>query len=565
MFTTDPDILSEIAPKNRIWQGIASVEVTKKGRVFVCFYSGGIKEENGNFCCLVVSDDGKHFSDTIAVAYPDANTRCFDPCLWIDPMDRLWVIWSCFPDRGVYAVICDDPDSPTLRFGEEFHIGNGVMMNKPIVSSDGEWLFPIAVWIPALYDTFHDKPSADPAGAYVYATNNAGKSFVKRGAAKVPLRSFDEHMLLEDPDDGSLACYVRTSYGVGISRSYDGGYSWSDGRPSGITGPSSRFHIRRLPSGRLLLVNHYNFTGRNNLTALLSDDGGKTWKHHLLLDERSNVSYPDVGMDGAGNLYIVYDRERGAFKHKLEDALSCAREILIAKIREEDILAGKIVTKSSYLKCVVNKLGEYTGPDKNPYGEVKRLSAHDLAAHLCKEQSEKNDPPEMRRELVLDSLFSAVVVSCDKHHKVNWSEIDSLCDTYLNAREDDDEIDILTRIITQLRLATERDITDNIIESVIGYINCNLSKQITLTGLSEKFSISRYYLAHLFKHETGLSVVQFCKERRVALAKRLLRGNKSITDIGSLCGFANSSYFSESFKSVTGMTPSEYRRNIEIQ
>ena len=42
------------------------------------------------------------------------------------------------------------------------------------------------------------------------------------------------------------------------------------------------------------MINHKDFTGRNNLTAFLSEDGGKTWPYTLLLDARSGVSYPDV-------------------------------------------------------------------------------------------------------------------------------------------------------------------------------------------------------------------------------------------------------------------------------
>jgi hypothetical protein len=48
--------------------------------------------------------------------------------------------------------------------------------------------------------------------------------------------------------------------------------------------------------------------------------------------------------DDSGNIYVTYDFGR------YEE-----REILMAKITEADILAGKIVTPSSYLKRVVNR------------------------------------------------------------------------------------------------------------------------------------------------------------------------------------------------------------------
>ena len=136
---------------------------------------------------------------------------------------------------------------------------------------------------------------------------------------------------------------VRTTYGVGHALSYDGGKTWTGEGPSGISGPNSRFHIRRLKSGRLLLINHYNFTGRSHLTAMLSDDDGKTWPHKFLLDERKDVSYPDAVEDKDGSIYVIYDRSRRG-----------AKEILMARFVEEDIIAGESVSTDAQLKMVVN-------------------------------------------------------------------------------------------------------------------------------------------------------------------------------------------------------------------
>jgi hypothetical protein len=93
-----------------------------------------------------------------------------------------------------------------------------------------------------------------------------------------------------------------------------------------------------------LLVNHYRFQGRNNLTAMLSEDEGKTWYGHLILDERSDVSYPD-GVEGSGGVcYVIYDRER-----------TKAKEILLARFTETDVEAGKPATEACRLKQLVSK------------------------------------------------------------------------------------------------------------------------------------------------------------------------------------------------------------------
>ena len=118
------------------------------------------------------------------------------------------------------------------------------------------------------------------------------------------------------------------------------------------------------------MLNHVNYTGRNNLTALLSDDDGATFPHALLFDERAAVTYPDADEDEEGNIYITYDRERGAFARSLADVYGCEREILVARITEADILAGELVSAGSYLKRVVSKLGALAPEHGDPFESV---------------------------------------------------------------------------------------------------------------------------------------------------------------------------------------------------
>lgn len=69
----------------RRWQGIPSIEVTDKGRIFVNFYSGQDAEVGGNIMVLCVSDDGgaSFRSCEAVVEHPDPACRIYDPCLWM--------------------------------------------------------------------------------------------------------------------------------------------------------------------------------------------------------------------------------------------------------------------------------------------------------------------------------------------------------------------------------------------------------------------------------------------------------------------------------------------------
>lgn len=356
MFIQDPEMLQDFSSDKRLWQGIPTVECTPGGRIFVTFYSGKRTEELGNYCVLLMSEDGgETFSEPIAAAYDGEDHRCYDPCLWLDPTGCLWFTWAVLPDHGVWAVRTKNPDAQTLQWDAPRRIGGDVMMNKPVALSDGRYLFPIAVWRKELVPQGWGISEETERKSFVYESLDGGETIKRLGGAEVADRWFDEHAVVERAD-GSLMMYVRTKYGIGQSFSFDGGRTWTEGGDTGLGGPNSRFCLQRTPTGRLLLVNHWKFTGRSHLTAFLSEDDGVTWKGGLLLDERSDISYPSAAWD-AGKIRIVYDRERGAaYNGKVPTGTAAAREILMATVTEEDILAGKPVTETCRLKQIVNKL-----------------------------------------------------------------------------------------------------------------------------------------------------------------------------------------------------------------
>ena len=161
-------------------------------------------------------------------------------------------------------------------------------------------------------------------------------------------------IVLVEKQDGTLWMLLRLKTGIGEAFSPDGGKTWREVRKSGIWGPNARFFIRRLRSGRLLLVNHAQEEGggassgrRNRLAAFLSEDDGKTWSKPLILDCREDVSYPDGVEREDGLIYIIYDRSR--FEQK---------EILMAKFREKDVLAQQMVSVDGELQILVDKAGE---------------------------------------------------------------------------------------------------------------------------------------------------------------------------------------------------------------
>ena len=552
MIISDAEQLKEYGPGGRVWQGIPSFERTKNGRCFSVFYTGETGEMNGNYCTLAVSDDGENWRDPVIVTYAGKDRRCYDPNVWIDPLGRLWLIWSVMPDLAVYAAICDHPDADELVFGEERRIGTGVMLNKPTVLSSGEWMFPIAVWKESVISPYDAQKIKVPRLAFVVRTVDEGKTFTRLGGVDMPDRCFDEHMIVE-LKDGRLAMFVRTYYGIGVSYSFDGGFTWSDGKDTGILSPNSRFFVRKLSSGNVLLVTN-DSRRREKMTAFVSTDDCKTWQGGLLLDKRDLVSYPD-GVESDGCIYITYDCERGN-PRTLEATQKEAREILYARFTEADALAGKNVSGKCEFKKIISKLGKYDGK-KNPYSEKKYFTDDEYVDYLMTLPS----ADDVMKRLYSDGVTCYVIKDAARRERADV--LFEMLEKTENADEKRKILFELTGIFKQNK--REYAVTDetDLIEKIIAYIGEHYGEELNLDVIAKQFAISRYYLCHAFKRQTGTSVAKFITSRRIYMAKKMLKDSfATITDIGYECGFSDSAYFTKMFRRAEGISPGVYRSRM---
>ena len=93
------------------------------------------------------------------------------------------------------------------------------------------------------------------------------------------------------------------------------------------------------------------------------------------------------------------------------------------------------------------------------------------------------------------------------------------------------------------------------------YIDQHYKESLTLDLLAEKARINKYYMAHAFKREYGVSPINYLISCRIREGKRLLsETDLSLSQIAAVLGFSSSSYFSQSFRSAEGMSPTEYRK-----
>ena len=98
------------------------------------------------------------------------------------------------------------------------------------------------------------------------------------------------------------------------------------------------------------------------------------------------------------------------------------------------------------------------------------------------------------------------------------------------------------------------------IRPAINYIDANYDKALTLAEIARASHLSVSRLAHLFKDQMGITLIDYVTEVRVDRAKELLLAtDQSCTEICFQVGYNNQSYFTRTFKSATGMIPRRFR------
>jgi len=97
-------------------------------------------------------------------------------------------------------------------------------------------------------------------------------------------------------------------------------------------------------------------------------------------------------------------------------------------------------------------------------------------------------------------------------------------------------------------------------DAVSRYIRDNLGEPITVETLAQVAQVPPERFGSAFRDATGLSVRQWQTDCRVRGAQRLLTDNpnESLTEVATLCGFADQSHFSRAFLKVVGLTPTAW-------
>ncbi len=101
---------------------------------------------------------------------------------------------------------------------------------------------------------------------------------------------------------------------------------------------------------------------------------------------------------------------------------------------------------------------------------------------------------------------------------------------------------------------------ENLYNSIIQYIQENIEKNLFLNEVCGIFGVSQPYVSKLFKRYAGCSYKEYVLKIKMETAIEMMKKTPDILikDVAQGLGFENPLYFSTIFKSVMGISPTQF-------
>ena len=106
--------------------------------------------------------------------------------------------------------------------------------------------------------------------------------------------------------------------------------------------------------------------------------------------------------------------------------------------------------------------------------------------------------------------------------------------------------------------------TNRYVAMAISYIQQHYQEpDISVSSVAQSLNISEGHLSHTFKKETGSTLLGYLTRYRIHKASELLKDCRvKVYEVAEQVGYRDIGYFSNTFKKITGKTPSEYQDSL---
>jgi len=103
--------------------------------------------------------------------------------------------------------------------------------------------------------------------------------------------------------------------------------------------------------------------------------------------------------------------------------------------------------------------------------------------------------------------------------------------------------------------------SNELVCDILEYIDNNLNSKISIDDFSRKFYFNRFYIMKLFKKEIGVTISNYINRLRIYNSlEDIKKSDDYFIKIAIKNGFYSLEYFSETFNSIMGVSPSLFKK-----
>lgn len=212
-------------------------------------------------------------------------------------------------------------------------------------------------------------------------------------------------------------------------------------------------------------------------------------------------------------------------------------------------------------------------PEKEFYSVIKSGNVKKIKA-LCNEPfGEKNGLGVLSKNKLRNLKYHFVITAAMAARYcieggMEYAKAYSISDVYIS------DVDVLTDVeeisalhkkmcieyTTEMSRLIKHRGSIKYISACLNYIYENLHTKITVEDLARVSGLSVSYISRLFHKQTGYKIQEYILAKKVETSKNmLLYTNLSLAEISETLGFTTQSYWTQTFKKITGITPAKFR------
>lgn len=127
---------------------------------------------------------------------------------------------------------------------------------------------------------------------------------------------------------------------------------------------------------------------------------------------------------------------------------------------------------------------------------------------------------------------------------------------------------IVTELAVQLSRMLQAQGADHpekpeLLEQIIHHVEAHLAERITVADVAARFWVSQSTVSQLFRKKMGISFYRYVTRRRLLESKLLIKSGVPMEQVSVAVGFQDYSTFYRAFKSEFGISPTQYRKQID--